>query len=66
MTLRYNFPREAFPITIEALHPDTKQVVWSTVVEMPEDAQPICIPPLKRQLGHPVEIRVTFADGAQI
>jgi hypothetical protein len=57
------FPREAYPILIEALHPDIKSVVWSKAIEAPDSDETVAlhIPPMRKQLGHPVNIRVTFA-----
>jgi len=58
---RHNFPPELFPITVEALHPDTRAVVWTATLHR---AGALEIPPLKMQLGHPVAIRMTFGDGS--
>jgi len=58
------FPREQYPIVIEALHPDTRAVVWSKKVEAPDGLELVYIPPLARMLGHPVTIRMTFGDGS--
>jgi len=55
-----NFPRECFPIRLEAFDLDTKNVVWSARVEQPGAVE---MPPLARQLGHPISIRASFADG---
>jgi len=62
--LRVDFPAHLFPITVEAFHPLTRCVVWSLIVEKPDDAVKIYIPPLRKQLGHPVAMRWTFADGS--
>ncbi len=61
--VRFNFRAEQYPITIEALHPDTRAVVWTTTIEKPDSTALVAIPPLRRQLGHPVTIRMRFADG---
>jgi hypothetical protein len=63
----YRFRPEMFPILVEALHPETGAVVWSLTVEEPVNgAQAIRIPPLAWMFGHPVEMRITFADGAVV
>jgi hypothetical protein len=63
--VRENLPASAYPIRIEALHPETEAVVWSRVVERPgsNGTAALYIPPLRKQLGHPVVIRVTLASG---
>jgi hypothetical protein len=60
-----DLPESSFPFTVEALHPKTNQVVWSTVVAKPEPGQKIAlhIPPLRRQLGHSVKFRAVWPDG---
>jgi hypothetical protein len=60
MKPRYNFRPEDFPITFEALHPKTGAVVWSKTVDAPETE--LYIPPLAKQLGHRVVIRITFGE----
>jgi hypothetical protein len=60
---RYDFPAEKFPVTIEALHPETRAVVWWDRIEKPEFLTTRVIPPLARMLGHRVTIRITFGDG---
>src|SRR5579863_832886 len=55
-----NFPRECFPIRLEAFDLDTKNVVWAARVERPGAVK---ISLLARQLGHPVSIRASLADG---
>lgn len=64
-TPRYDYPPEKYPITIEALHFATGAVVWTkTVAEPPGDVSAVVyIPPLRKQLGHRVRIRVSFGDG---
>jgi hypothetical protein len=61
---RFDLPPGAFPVTIEALHPETRAVVWSARVERPEETFLLYIPPLKLIHGHPVVIRMRFADGS--
>lgn len=61
--VRCDFHPEDFPITFEALHPKTRVVVWSQTVERPADATELYIPPLAKQLGHRVIMRITFGDG---
>jgi hypothetical protein len=59
----YRFPREKFPIVMEFLHPVTRAVVHRIEVEAPEDLVSVYIPPLAKQLGHRVALRIIFADG---
>lgn len=61
----FDLPLEAYPLTLEAYHPETRKVVWSRVIDAPLSGQraEIFIPPLRKQLGHPVAMRVIFADG---
>ena len=60
----YRFDQADFPLVIEGLHPDTRAVVWSLTIEAPVNADvPIYIPPLARRLGHPITIRMTWANG---
>ena len=62
---RFDLELEMYPLTIEALHHKTGIVVWSQSVEAkPPASQRIHVPALRKQLGHPVRIRVTFADGS--
>ena len=58
-------PPSAFPIILEAYHPETGEIVWTTTVEKPAPGAvaSIRIPPLVLTLGHPVSIRARFADG---
>lgn len=60
-----DFPPEKFPILIEALHAETRQVVWQATVQKPQPGEIalLHIPPLRAKLGHWVYIRVTFGDG---
>jgi hypothetical protein len=53
-------PARLVPFTIDDLHPVTHAVVWSRPVTR---ACTLRIRPLAEQLGHPVIIRTTFADG---
>lgn len=59
-----DFPPEKFPILFEALNHKTREVVWSTTIEMPVGGSrvDIYIPPLSSVYG-PVAIRCTFGDG---
>jgi len=58
-------PRSKYPLTIDFLHPVTRAIVHSIRVEAPADGtlEPVYIPPVALQVGHPVRVRVTFADG---
>jgi len=59
----YRFPLDAYPIVIEALHPKTRVVVWSLTIPAPVGDEAVYIPPLARRFGHPVAIRMTWANG---
>jgi hypothetical protein len=63
--VRQDFKPEEFPLTLEALHPRTRAVVWSTTVEKPANGQlwSDYVPPLKEQLGHEVAMRLRLATG---
>jgi len=59
-------PAEMYPFLIEALHPETRKVVWSMCVAAPADPagfQAVTIPPLSKTYGHPVLMRITWPDG---
>lgn len=58
-----DFPPDEFPVVIEALHAVTRAVVWRAVLERPAGLAALHIPPLARQLGHPVTMRITVATG---
>ncbi len=60
-----DLPREKYPFKIEYLHPETREVVDSVTVEAPAPGtrNALYIPPLAKMLGHPVAVRITFADG---
>jgi len=63
----HRFDRDDFPLVIEGLHPDTRVVVWSLTIEAPVNADmPIYIPPLAHRFGHPITIRMTWANGRVI
>jgi hypothetical protein len=61
-----DLPREKYPFVLECLHWQTHVVVWSVTVEAPPVGERVIlrIPPLAKQLGHPVTVRITFADGS--
>jgi hypothetical protein len=58
-------PPDFFPIEIEAFREDTKEVVWTTLVERPkeDEASQIHVPPLKKIHGVPIGIRISYANG---
>jgi len=56
-------PLSSFPFVIEFLHPATREVVHSITVPRPDDVVKIYVPPLSKQLGHPIATRFRFADG---
>lgn len=59
-TARHDLPASMYPFTIEALNAETAEVVWKHVVTGPGS---VYVPPLARDFGHPIAIRVTWADG---
>ena len=59
----YLLPREKFPLVIEFLHHETEEVVYRFEVREPDAFQTVPIPALRAELGHPVAVRITFADG---
>lgn len=64
--VRY-LPESCYPFRLEAFHPDTRVVVWSTVVEKPMNGElgSVFIPPIAKQFGHPVGIRTIWPDGTK-
>lgn len=65
LIIRRELPESRFPFLLEALHPETREVVWSSKIEKPPAGKQmlVSIPALRKQLGHPVAIRVTYPDG---
>lgn len=64
---KFQLPDGAYPITIEALHPKTRSVVWSKKVEAThagKNPDPVYMPLLRKRLGHPIAMRIRFADGS--
>lgn len=61
----HDLPASYYPFTIQAYHPETQRIVWERYVEMPPPGQKMVlhIPPLRKLYGHPVGIRVLFANG---
>lgn len=59
-----NFASKCFPIKIEALRSDTREVVWKAELEKPkgDELGKLYIPPLAKQHGVKVIIRVKFTD----
>ena len=62
----HDFPEDHFPITLEALHPVTRAVVWTTTIEKPQPGRRelVAIPALSERFGHPVTMRVRWPDGS--
>ena len=61
----FMLPREAYPFTLEFFRVDTREVVETIVVEAPVGTA-ICgieIHGLAKELGVPVGVRMTTADG---
>lgn len=50
-------------MTIEALDPRTKKVLWRTVMPAPARGEPAVLPPIATRLGRNVEVRCTFSNG---
>ena len=65
MPHRHNLPRQDFPLTIEAVHPVTRAVVWRNVVPMPGPGGSITLslPPVGAIVGHFVVVRIRTASG---
>lgn len=63
--LRRDLPPDCFPFVVEFYNPATSEMVHSILVEEPPTGEPvkITIPPLKKQLGYKVGVRVKFANG---
>lgn len=63
-----DFPLVAYPFVLEALHWKTRAVVWSETIQAPLDGSKavIKIPALRKELGYPVAMRLTFANGQVI
>jgi hypothetical protein len=59
----YRFARDLYPLRIEALDPQTGEILWETTVEAPEGLAAVYIPPLAQQFGHAVRMRIVWADG---
>ena len=58
-------PAHLFPIIIEALHPSSGEVLWSSRIEAPPDQAPrtFHIPDPAARFGHVVDIRIRWGDG---
>lgn len=63
--LREDLPRDHFPFVVEFYNPATSEMVHSILVEEPPSGETIKIhiPPLKKQLGYQVGVRIKFANG---
>lgn len=59
----HKLPRHWFPVKLEILRTDNDEVVYEETVEAPETITMLHIPPLGRELGVPVWVRVTYGDG---
>jgi hypothetical protein len=59
-------PAESYPFTIQAISTLTGDVVWEQRVEMPDGAVQagLHIPPLAKQIGCPVQIKLLWPDGS--
>lgn len=58
----YDFPVDAFPITIRAMRTDNNEKVWEEVIEAPPVV--LQVPPLAKQLGVEVRVEVQYhSDG---
>ena len=56
---KITLPAEAYPLTIEAINMHTDAVVWTAEVTGPEV---LYVPPLRKTVGAPIRVRITFAD----
>jgi hypothetical protein len=61
-TAFFDIPEDQFPFTIEFLRSDTHEVVHTIVITEPGGMK---VPPLRQQLGVPVNVRITRKDGSQ-
>ncbi len=60
----FQFAPSAFPIQIEILRSDTRELVWKQVMEKPtgDTAGQMTIPPVRQMYGVEAIVRVKFAD----
>ncbi len=61
----FDLPKEKYPMKIEFLHPETREVVDTLEIEAPASGtrNAIYIPPVARIVGHSVAVRIFFGDG---
>jgi len=57
----YDLPARAYPVTMTAHRTSNGEEVWREVIERPPGV--LEIPPLAKQVGERVWIRVTWATG---
>lgn len=64
----FNLPPQFYPFCVQALHPETRAVVWETTVERPPAGElgRLYIPPLAKQLGHAITIRIMWPHGISV
>jgi hypothetical protein len=61
------FPREAFPMTIEAYGPGVETPYWVETIEAPEGLAALYVPPARDYgVERCVKVRITWADGQQV
>ncbi len=60
-----DLPADHFPFVVEFYHPETSVMVHSILVEQPPPGErvKVSIPPLAKELGHKVGVRIKFANG---
>ena len=59
----YNLPPECYPMLIEFLHPETREVLQLIQVR---DRGLVMIPAVSDQIGIKVDVRVLFGDGTTL
>jgi len=57
---RHDLPQDCFPFVVQALSTRDGTVVWERTIKRAEN---VYIPPLAKQIGCPVKIRLIWPDG---
>ncbi len=63
--IQRDLPEDCFPFVVEFYNPATSETVHSITVEKPPPGNKVAvpIPPLAKQLGYKVNVRIKFANG---
>lgn len=56
----HELPADRFPFTMQAFSTRDGSMVWERLIKAPG---PVWVPPLAKQIGCPVTIRITWPDG---